>query len=343
MRKSAVLLSILFICNGFLFCQVTNSSVGGNYIYPQFYDSFSAEESWQIHKKAYLKQLNAEGLTADEIEKKLIIYENQKKEFIEKMEEQRKQADIQRQKAEEQRRQAEVQRKQAEELRKKAGVLRVEAEEQRKQADIQRKEAEKLRKEADVLRKEAEEQRKQKGPLLQKANEQRKKADLQFQKADELFKSVDIQFKKMDEQLKKADLQFQKADEQRKKADEGRNNFEKIIREKIILSDKTGTTKPLIFEVTNKTSLLFDIQAEIRSGNTQIEIFNPKGKKEGELWLEHNTKPGSISEEKITSGSLNKTISNADIGDWQIKILSQKSEGIITLFVAHVIKPTLDE
>jgi cell wall-associated NlpC family hydrolase len=301
-----------------MYCQIANDSLGGNYIYPIFYESFSAEESWEIHKEAYIKQLKAKGLTVDEIEKKIIAYEKQKEEFIAQIYEQRRLAAIQRKEADKQRMQAEIQRAKANEQRKQAVIQRAKADKQRKQAIVQSK----------------------------IADEQRKQADIQRAKADEQRQRADIQRAKANEQRKLADIQRAKADKQRKKAEEWRNSFENILTENIKLSSQSVNIKPILFKVNKKTSLLFGIKGKISSGSTLIEIFNPSGKKKGELSLEHKTTSGSTGENeffKSTSGYLNKTISDSEVGDWQIKISSQKSEGIVNITVAQYVKPTVDE
>jgi hypothetical protein len=297
MKKSVFLLFLSFICSGYVFCQVAQDSLGGNYIYPRFCDNFSAEGSWEIHKEAYVKQLRAKGLTVDEIEKKITAYEKQKEEFIAQIYEQRRLAAIQRKKADGQRKLAEIQRQKADEQRKQADILRKQANDNRTQNNIQREKAEEQRKQADIHRK--------------KADEQRKLADIH-----------------------------------RKKAEEWRNSFENILTEKITLLGQSVNTIPLIFKVNKKTILLFNINAKVSSGTTLIEIFNPNKEKVGELSLEHKKTSGLTKENaffKSTSGCLNKTISDSEVGDWQIKILSQKSEGTVTISVAQYLKPTVDE
>ncbi len=291
MKKRAMLSLLgLIISSSFVFSQVSKDTLGNNFIYPQFYGYFSAEESWQIHKDAFKRQLESEGLTIKEIEKKLIEYEGKKEELIEKIKQQRKQADIQRRKADE----------------------------QRKQADIQRQKADEQRKQADILR--------------QKADEQRKLAEIQRQKADE--------------QIKQADILRQKADEQRKRAEEWRNSFEKLFSENYVFSPEKSQTKSVTIKVDKKNTLFFSIRGYVNSGNTLIEILDPDGKKEGELSLEHTNKLDLGKDDKLsnsTSGSLNKTITNPEIGDWSIRISPKDSKGNVNISVAQYIKQTIDE
>lgn len=351
MKKSVIFIFLLCISNGFLFSQETNDSL--HIYYPKFYSSFSAEESWEIHKEAYIKQLRAKGLTNKEIEKKITSYEKQKEEFISQLNEQIKLAAIQRKKADEQRKLAEIQRVKAEEQRNIAEIQRAKANEQRREAEFQRLKAERQRKQAEIQRQRADEQRKQANELRKisdedriKYNIQREKAEIQRAIAEEQRGLAEIQRLKANEQRKLADIQRLKADEQRKEVEKWKNSFDNILNEKITLSGQLVNAKPLIFKVTKKSALLIYINTEISSGTTLIEIFNPNEKKVAELLVEHKTTSGLIEENnffKSTSGILNKTISDPEVGNWQIKISSQKSEGIANISVAQYKKLNGDE
>jgi len=247
-----------------MFSQVAKDTLSVDYIYApnSFNHSFSAEESWEIHKAAYIKQLKSKGLTDDEIKKRMVTYEKDKEEFI------------------------------------------AQVKEQHRLAAIQRK------------------------------------------KADDLRKLADIERKKADEQRKLADIQRAKADKQRKKAQEWRKKAENILIKNITLSNKSNNSKPITFKVNSKMTLYIGIRAHISSGTTLIEIYNPKGIKEGELSLNFKSNSDSNEEREgleYTSGALDKTISGAEVGEWKIKIVSQKSEGIVAMSVAQYIKPTMDE
>mgnify|MGYP006201181891 CR=1 FL=1 len=81
MKTSTVLLLILLASSNFVFGQVTQDTPGPKYIYAPNYanNSFSAEESWEIHKAAYIKQLKSKGLTDEQIKKSMASYEKDKK------------------------------------------------------------------------------------------------------------------------------------------------------------------------------------------------------------------------------------------------------------------------
>lgn len=339
MKKSGILVFTLFVCNIFVFCQVVEDSMGDDLIYPSFYDSFSAEESWGIHREAYVKQLTAKGLAVEEIEKEVVRYDKQKKEFIVRVREQQKIAAIERKKADEQ-------RELAKEQRKLADVQRQKANEQRKQADILRLDADKQRELADILRKQAEENRGKSNLQKQKADEQRAQAAIQRKQADEQRTQADIQRQKSEILRDQAKEQRELANVLRQKAEEWRNSFENILTKKITILTQSVNAKPLNFKVDNKTTLLVNIRGEIRSGTTLIEIIDPSGQKKGELSLEHTQNNGSTKDNEFlnsTSGALNKTISDAMVGDWQVKITSQESEGTVKISVAKYIKPGMDD
>ncbi|MFD2034645.1 hypothetical protein ACFSKL_07595 [Belliella marina] len=351
MKKSIFLLFVLLVSSTFVFSQVKMDSLAVNYIYPpnppnppNIYDGFTPKESWDIHRAAYIKQLKAKGLTDEELKKSLIEYENQKEEFIAQVKEKLRIAEIQRKNAEEQRALAAIERKKAEELRKQAEIERAKADEQRKLAEIQRAKADEQRKLAEIQRAKADEQRASDAIERKKAEELRKQAGIERAKADEQRKIAEIQRAKADEQRKLAEIQRLKADEQRKKSQEWRNNSENILTKNITLSNESSNSKPIVFKVTSKTTLYIGIRAHISSGNALIEIFNPEGIKEGELSLKAKPSPNKGKGElEYTSGALDKTISNAGAGEWQVKISSQKSNGNVAMSVAQYIKPTVDE
>ena len=335
MKNTVILLFILLAGSNYTFSQVTQDSLNANNIYApnNFNNSFSAEESWEIHKAAYIKQLKSKGLTDDEIKRSMLTYEKDKEEFIAQVKEQHRLAAIQREKAAEQRALAEIERKKAAEQRKKADIQRQYADVEREKADVQRKYAEDLRKQANI-------QRQKDKKFREEADELRKKADVQRQYADEQRKEADIQRKKAEEQRKLADIQRAKADKQREKADEWRNSFENIVTKNITLSNQQINAKQINFKVNKKTTLRFGIRAHISSGTTLIEIYNPVGVKEGELSLNFKSKSGSNEEREgleYTSGALDKTIFDSEVGEWQIKITSQKSEGTVAMSVAQYI------
>ena len=291
MKKSAMLFLFIAFLNGcFLFGQVPKDTLKEDNVYPQFYGYFSAEESWQLHKEAYKKQMEAQGISEKEIKKRMLEYEKQKEEALERIKKQKSLAEKQRQLAEVQRQEAEIQRKEAAVQRQKAAILRQKAQEQRKLADQQRQLAEAQRKLAAVQR--------------------------------------------------------QKAFEQRKLAEEWRKSIKKIHRENITFSKNKSEVASIPIEVNKKNTLFFNINGSISSGNMIIEIFNPNGKKEGELSLEHRKKSTSQTGVKYsdnTSGSLNKTINSPEIGDWLVKITAEKAESNVNISVAQYVKTTVNE
>lgn len=309
-NRATLLLLGLIISSSFVFSQVSKDASQENYIYPQFNVDFSVEESWQIHKEAYKKQLVAKGLSEKEINIKMQEYEKQKAELIEGLKEQRKLAEKQRQLAE---------------------IQRQWANEQRIMANVQRQAAKKQRKLAGVQRQEAEEQR-------ELANEQRELANVQRLEAEEQRELADDQRLEAAEQRELAEVQRQVAEKQRKNIEEWRNSLKRLLNENFNMSGKDSKIKSVKIKVTKMNSLFFNIDGDINSGNVLIEIFNPNGKKEGELSLVHHQEavPKTITKfSSNTSGSLNKTINAPEIGTWLVKITPEKSNGNINISVAQ--------
>ncbi|SMG49260.1 hypothetical protein SAMN05661096_03588 [Marivirga sericea] len=287
MKKIAFLLFFLLVCSSFMFCQVQKNSLEVINTYPpqsygNSYDYLSPEESWRIHKAAYIKQLKSKGLTDEEFKESMITYEKDKQEFIERVKEQHRLAAIQREK------------------------------------DAKQRAKDAIQREKDAI--------------------QREKHAIQREKDA-------IQREKDAAQRAKDAIKREMAEAQRKKSQEWRNNAENILIENVSLSNRNNI-KSIPFEVTYKTTLRIGIRAHISSGTTLIEIYNPEGTKEGELSLEHKSKSTSSADSeflKKTSGALDKTISGAEVGEWQIKITSKKSEGTVAMSVAQYVKSTMDE
>ena len=322
----------LMIGGGFVSGQVPKDTLRNDSVYPRFHDSFSADESWQIHKEAYRKQLEARGLSGDEINKRMEEYEKRKEEFIERMIEQRKQAEQQRQLAE-------IQRQKAYEQRKEAEVQRQRSDEQRKAAEVQRQGAEKMRLEAGKIRKQGEIER-------EKAGEQRQQAGIQREKAEEQRRAAETQRQRAEEQRKEAEAQREKAKEERRVAEELRNSIHTLLSENFTISGKDSEPIVVRINVTNRSSLFFNLNGEISSGTVMMEILNPEGKKRGEFSLEHlkgsSVPPGTVYS-GTSSGSMNKVFNSPETGEWSVKITPEKSDCQINISVAQYTEPTIDE
>jgi hypothetical protein len=325
MKTRAILLLLgLLISSSSAFSQEPKDSLQKYSFYPSA-DYFSPDESWNIHKEAYRKQLKADGLSEAEINEKMKENEKKKDEFVQNILKQRELA-------RKQMRLAEIQRQQAEEQRKLAAVEREEMEKQMKLARDQSQLAEKQRKLSEGNRQDIESQRKLVEDQRQLADEQKKLAAAHRQEAEK-------QRELADKQMKLADNQRKVAEEQRKNGEEWRNNLKNLLNESFTISDKDSKSISAKIRVTEKSALFFNVNSEINSGNVLIEIFNPSGKKEGELSLEHsNAQKGQINQTANTTGSLNKTINSPETGDWSVKITPERSAGNVNISVAQHIK-----
>lgn len=290
MKKNTILLFILLASSNIMFSQVKRDSLETNFIYAPgyFINNFSAEESWRIHKAAYVKQLKSKGLTDKEFKKSIVAYRNYKEKFFARVREQNRLAAIE---------------------RKKDAIQRAKDAKQRAKDAIKRK----------------------------KASERRALATIQ-RKKDAIQRAKDAK------QREKDVIKRKKAEAQRKKSQEWRKNAENILIKNISLSNESNSTKTIPFEVTYKNTLRIGIRANVSSGIISIEIFNPKGIKEGELSLTFKSGADKEKEEmEYTSGALDKTILGAEVGEWKIKISSKKSEGSVAMSVAQYLKSTMDE
>ncbi|NLR91397.1 hypothetical protein [Flammeovirga agarivorans] len=183
---------------------------------------------------------------------------------------------------------------------------------------------------------------KQKADFLTRVEEQNRIAEVQRKKNEEQRAKNKIQREKNEKQRTKNEIQREKNEEIRKKYQKWIDNTEEILSKNIIISSQIDNSKPISFTVTSNKTLYLGIRAHVKSGTTLIEIFNPKGNKEGELSLKSQL--GSNNREsEYTSGAFDKTISTTEVGEWQIKISSQKSNGNVAMSVRQSIKSVMNE
>ena len=136
MRSKAILLLLgLMISSSFVFGQIPLDALQKDSILPQLKSYFSAKQSWQISKEAYKRQLEAKGLSENEIEQKILEFEKTKPAIIEKIKKQLKMV-------EKQMELSGVQRKTAEEELQKFEKQWSSGEFQRQMTDLQRSTAE---------------------------------------------------------------------------------------------------------------------------------------------------------------------------------------------------------
>jgi len=88
--KPILLLLGLLISSSFAFGQVPIDTLRKDSILPQLKSYFSAEQSWKKSKEAYKSQLEAKGLSEDEIKQKILEFEKKKPAIIERINKQLK-------------------------------------------------------------------------------------------------------------------------------------------------------------------------------------------------------------------------------------------------------------
>ncbi|MCL3782113.1 hypothetical protein EMN47_17125 [Prolixibacteraceae bacterium JC049] len=284
MKKGTILLLFgLLLSSHFVFSQAHKDTIETNIVIPHLHGTFSIEDSWEIHREAYLKQLEARKLSKKEIEKKLKEYDKQREKFVEQLEKHREQV--------------EEHRRLMEEHRKKVDAHRKEIEKHRDRVEKQRELVEKHR---DI-----------------------------FEKHRKLIEA--------------------QREQVRKHREIARNKQEfvhNLCNKEVELSGKKSFSKTIDISIENSEAIHFVITSKIKSGEVLVEIFDPKGKKEGELSLEHQ-KLGVISKAmntfSTTSGSLNKTANSPKSGNWKVKISSKKANGYVRVMVAEAAKTTMDK
>lgn len=266
MKSRAILLLLgLIISSSFVFGQVPIDALRKDSVLPQLKTYFSAEQSWQISKEAYKKQLEAKGLSENEIKQKIQEYEKQEPALIERIKKQLKKVENQM-------------------------VL------------------------SGVQRKTAEEE-------LQKFEKQWSSGEFERQTAEVLRNAADLQ---------------------RKVAEEWSSSTKSLFNKSITMSGNDSKTKSVKVKVTKSNTLFFNIGGEISSGKVLIEIFDPKGQRQGVLSLEYHKgtpKTGAVFSDK-TLGSTNNIVNAPETGDWVVKIIPKKSNGLIHISVAQYTKPT---
>ena len=302
--KSKIFLSVLFIA---LWCntnaQTVKDTIASSNIYPSFTGTFSAGESWEIHKAAYLKQLKSQNLSQAEIDQRMKAYDQKKEEFIERSLQLRKKAEELRANAEVQRKQAEVQRQAAEEMRRAANKERKNAEVLRKQAEQHRKQIMAEQRNARELQLMAEKQR-------IKAEGMRKQAELLRKKAEKIRKSMEVVATdniSITEASIDKPIYFKLAADSR-------------IHINLSGSLKAGKAEMELIDPDGKTeaNLIIDY-AESEKSSDELTIVSSKG------------------------GSISKTIDLAQKGKWQLKISTYNASGDLRYSIVRYKEDYKDE
>lgn len=195
----------------------------------------------------------------------------------------------------------------------------------------------------------------QKTHILVTLNDQLKTAEKQMKLSDEQRKIAEKQLEKFRKQYQSGEFQKQMAEvrvkmiavrkklaaKQQKITMELRTNVHSLLNKDITLTGKDSKSQSVKVMVNQANTLFFNVAGNVSAGNVLIEIFNPKGQKEGELSLEHrhgsNAKPEPFS--GSTSGSLNKIINAPQTGEWVVKIKPKKSKGHLHLSATQFTKP----
>ncbi|MEM9052069.1 MAG: hypothetical protein AAGC47_08480 [Bacteroidota bacterium] len=285
-----------------LLAQEGKDSLNDKSIYAPFpYDALTPEESWDIYRTAFVKKLEKKGATQEEIDERLAVYEEVKAEYIARVQEDlrlaeiyRMEADMHREKADMQRAMHELQRQEAAEMRELQELERLKAAELREWAEMQRMEEAELRRFHDIQRKEAEQMRRLAAVEREKANELRRQAEKMWK------------------------------------------DFRPLLTKNVQLSKNVKELEPITFEIRSETTLTLGVRSHLSSGSAKLVMYNPEGKVEAELNLEHDEKRSKKDGEmSYTSGSLDKKITGLKAGIYNVLITPKNAEGYIAFSVSE--------
>ncbi|WP_431135216.1 hypothetical protein [Psychroserpens mesophilus] len=112
-------------------------------------------------------------------------------------------------------------------------------------------------------------------------------------------------------------------------AQEERSTFD--LKRSINLFEKNNKTENIIVNVSEKTSSInLLISCKVFSGNLKIEIYDSKGTKKNEFYVESQMDDetpkdeNSSYEKEIVEGAIEKTIHNPIAGKWIIKLIPEE-------------------
>lgn len=103
--KKTFILFFMLVCNSLMFAQEDLGSFNEDTVFaPESYNALTPKESWEIHKAAFIKKLEKEGVKREEIKKRLLEYEKEKATYFADLKERHRLAAIRREEAAERRR-----------------------------------------------------------------------------------------------------------------------------------------------------------------------------------------------------------------------------------------------
>jgi len=100
----------------------------------------------------------------------------------------------------------------------------------------------------------------------------------------------------------------------------------------IELEDSSDTEEIKLEVSENMKALSIGINSTIDAGSLTMEIYDPKGNKQGNFSVESSTSSSSKGKRKeLVCGQLNKAIENPMKGDWTIKLKPKNVTGKINI------------
>jgi len=128
----------------------------------------------------------------------------------------------------------------------------------------------------------------------------------------------------LNDKLKKMDMSFFIPDEIAK--DYG-NDFDRDHKNEIVELSGETKTRNIPISVEKSIPVLFIIiNGEVNSGKVIIEIYDPNNNKLGSFKLQNNN-----TNNQTVNNSINKTFKNPTIGEWKVRVDSEKAFGSIAV------------
>ena len=112
-------------------------------------------------------------------------------------------------------------------------------------------------------------------------------------------------------------------------------DFTDFVLERSIVLNENSKTEEVLVEVQEKTiSMKLEIRGRVKAGKLSIQIFNADGDKEGEFSVGNQTK---TSEREEANGRITKAVLEPKPGNWKIKIVPEKVDGIVDIRVGSTL------
>jgi len=101
-------------------------------------------------------------------------------------------------------------------------------------------------------------------------------------------------------------------------------NFERVVFATTINLKGESKTKEIVVNVEQEIPVMFlIINGSVKSGKAIIEIYDPKGNKQGSFTIENENNENN----ELVNSSINKSLKKPMLGEWKVKVDSDKAIG----------------